>query len=107
MSDFNNKYGKSNLCPPIMNDGRGVKTNFKNNQQIVQDLKKGLNADTSQEFRNELQNKNLSFVTSTLNTRISDFACNKVPHGEVKLSKEIKLENGDEGSFLDNFKPLV
>jgi hypothetical protein len=107
MSDFNNKYGKSNLCPSIMNDGRGVKTNFKNNQQLVQDLKKSLNAKTSQEFRNELQNKNLSFVTTTLNTRISDFTCDKVPHGEVTLSKEIKLENGDEGSFLDNFKPLV
>ena len=107
MSDLNNIYGKGNLCPPIMNDGRGVHTNFKNNQAIVQDLKKSLNANTSQVFRNELQSKNLDFVSSTLNTKISDFNCRNDPQGEVKLSKEIKLENGDESSFLDAFKPLV
>ena len=57
MSDLNSKYGKSNLCPAIMNDGRGVHTNFKNNKVIVQDLKKDLKANTSQVFRNQLQNK--------------------------------------------------
>ena len=107
MTDFDNKYGKSNLCPAIMNDGRGVLTNFKNNKVLVQELKKDLKANSSQVFRNELQNKNLNYVSNTLKTRISDFECKKTPEGEIKLAKEIKLENGPEASFLDAFKPLV
>ena len=107
MSDLNSKYGKSNLCPAVMNDGRGVHTNFKNNKVIVQDLKKDLKANTSQVFRNQLQNKNLNYVSETLNTKISDFACKTDPAGEIVLPKEIKLENGPESSFLDAFKPLV
>ena len=51
MSNFNNKYGVSNECPAIMSDGRGVKTNYQNNHNINEDLKKQVNATTSYDFR--------------------------------------------------------
>ena len=107
MSNFNNKYGESNSCPAVMNDGRGVLTNFKNNKVITQELKKELNANTSQIFRNELQNKNIQYVDKKLNSEVKNFGCNNNPHGNIKLSDKIVLDNGGEGSFLDHFKPLL
>jgi hypothetical protein len=106
MSNLNNEYGLTNSCPAIMNDGRGMLTNFKNNKVITQDLRKRLKANTSNNYRNKLQKEELGYVHNQLETRVSDFVCDVDPEGEIKLKDNIVLENGDETSFLDHFRSL-
>ena len=60
MSKLNNEYGLTNSCPAIMNDGRGMLTNFKNNKVITQDLRKSLKATTSNNYRQKLLNKHFT-----------------------------------------------
>ena len=107
MSNLNNNYWKTNSCPAIMNDGRGVMTNFVNNKILVQKLKSELNSVSPNKFRAELQKKGLVFVDNTLETNKKNFICNKDPRGEIKLNDKIVLNNGPNQSFLDAFKPLV
>lgn len=107
MSNLNNKYGTSNLCPAIMSDGRGVKTNFQNSHNNTADLRKTLNATGSYDFRSKLQQEGSGLVDVTLFQNISEFSCKEVPHGNVKLSPKINLDNGPKASFLDAFKPIT
>ena len=106
MNNLNNEYGLTNSCPAVMNDGRGMLTNFKNNKIITQDLRKSLKATTSNNYRNKLQKKELDFVYNQLETKVSNFVCDVVPEGEIKLSNDIILDNGEESSFLEQFKSL-
>ena len=107
MSNFNNKYGVSNECPAIMSDGRGVKTNYQNNHNINEDLKKILKVTNSYDFRLVLQQKGKDFVDGSDYQNIKGFLCKNDPHGDVTLNPNIKLDNGPDASFLDAFKPLT
>lgn len=107
MSNLNNVYGTSNLCPAVMSDGRGVNTNFQNTHNNTADLRKALNANGSFDFRSKLQQEGSSLVDSTIFSNLSGFPCETVPHGEVKINSEIKLDNGPQGSFVDSFKPIM
>ena len=81
-------------------------TNFKNNKVITQDLRKGLQANTSNNYRNKLQKEELGYVHNQLETQVSDFVCDVVPEGNITLSDNIVLNNGEETSFRDHFKSL-
>jgi len=107
MSNFNNKYGVSNECPAIMSDGRGVKTNYQNNHNINADLKKQVNATTSYDFRLNLQKQGQKLLDGPTVQNILEFSCGTVPHGNVTLNPNIKLDNGPNSSFLDAFRPLT
>ena len=107
MSNLNNIYGKSNGCPSFNSDGRGLNTNFKNNGQITSELKKDLNATTSTDFRLKLQEKGINYVTQNQFGNLNDIYCKPDPHGTVVLTDKINLDNGNEQSYTDAFKPLI
>jgi len=106
MSKLNNEYGLTNSCPAIMNDGRGMLTNFKNNKVITQNLRKSLKATTSNNYRQKLQKEKINFVHNQFETNVKDFVCDVVPEGNITLSDNIVLNNGEETSFRDHFKSL-
>jgi len=106
MSELNNEYGLTNSCPALMNDGRGMLTNFKNNKVITQELRKSLKATTSNNYRNKLQKEDINFAHSQLETDVKNFVCAVDPEGEIKLSNIVVLDNGEESSFRDHFRSL-
>lgn len=99
MSSLNNKYGVSNLCPAIMNDGRGVNTEYRSNRLLTEELRQQFGATSSEEFRTKLQQQPQPPMPT--------FACSQDPAGEIKYNKEIKLNQTSTGSFQDFFKPII
>ena len=107
MNNFDNKYGKSNSCPALMNDGRGVLTSFKNSKQLHEDLKKNINDSNHNEFRRKLQNTQVSQINQYLDSQIENFVCSNNPGGEVKLGEmNLNSNNTDNISWEDGFKDL-
>jgi len=106
MSNLNNVYGITNGCPPIMNDGRGVKTYFNSSRQLTRELKDTLNATSSLDFRTKLQQQGIDVVNKQNSINVAEFSCTTVPHGEVKINPQINLAT-QGGSFLDQFKKLT
>lgn len=103
MSNLNNVFGQSNGCPPIMNDGRGVKTYFNSSRQLTRELKQQLGATSSLDFRQKLQQKGIDAVNGQSALNIKEFSCTTVPHGPVTINQQINLAT-QGGSFLDQFK---
>jgi|SaaInlStandDraft_6_1057023.scaffolds.fasta_scaffold19364_4 hypothetical protein len=103
MSNLNNVYGVSNGCPSIMNDGRGVKTNFNSSRQLTLDLKQQLNATTSFDFRQKLQQYGTDIVNKHKSLDISEFSCKNVPDGNITINENINLTT-QGGSYLSQFK---
>jgi len=100
MSNLNNVYGNSNSCPPIMNSGRGVNTNFKPRNEYFEDIKKKTNSKTSLEFR---QNLKLDDVKEP----VKEFLCSSDPQGLIDVSQNIGgLLDSTGGTWKDNFKNL-
>ena len=100
MSNLNNVYGDSNSCPPIMNDGRGVNTNFKPRNDYFQDIKNKTNSQTSLDLRKNLKLEDVK-------DPISEFVCTTDPSGSVDISSNIGgslLTQG--GTWRNNFKNL-
>jgi hypothetical protein len=102
MSNLNNVYGQVNGCPPIMNDGRGVKTNFLNIQQFNDNLRQRLNASNSLEYRRALQNQGKDIIDDETSQNINEFNCTTIPGGYVNLSKNINLPTAG-GDFKSQF----
>jgi hypothetical protein len=105
MSNLNNVYGNSNGCPPIMNDGRGVKTNFKNNQKINEDLMNQVNSKDSLDYRLKIQQDGINLINGNNLLDVNEFQCANVPDGYVVLNKNINLQTSG-GSFRDQFGKL-
>ena len=100
MSNLNNLYGIPNSCPAIMNDGRGVNTNFSPRNDYFQEIKDKINSNTSIDFRKKLTKADVS-------EQINEFRCNNDPHGNIIVSSKIgeKLPTSG-GSWLHNFASL-
>lgn len=103
MSNLNNVYGDSNGCPPIMNDGRGVKTSYLNNKELTEKLRNQLNVQNTLDFRLRLQQEGKEIVDGQSFLDINEFRCTNDPSGEVVLSKEFSLATVG-GSYKDQFK---
>jgi hypothetical protein len=103
MSNLNNVYGQVNGCPPIMNDGRGVKTNYLNNQQLNDNLRKTLNASNSLDYRLALQKQGIDLINGLNVLEINEFSCTTVPGGDITLNKNINLQTSG-GDFKSQFK---
>lgn len=99
VNNLNNKYGVSNLCPAIMNDGRGVNTEYRSNRLLTQELKDQFNSSSSEEFRTKLQ--------SLPKPPMPNISCNPSPSGDINYDKEIKLGQNTTGSLQDFFKPII
>ncbi len=100
MSNLNNVYGNTNSCPPIMNDGRGVNTNFLPRNDYFQYIKNKTNSRTVLELK---QNLKLSDVKEP----IAEFRCDTDPDGVVNISQNIGgLLKTSGGSWRNNFKNL-
>jgi len=104
--NLNNVYwSNENLCPAVMNDGRGGLTNFKNNKVITNDLYKKYNSYSPNNFRSKMQSKE---VVETLDKEWKNVKCNNDPSGVIKFKEKIELNNGNQKlSFLDQFKSLI
>lgn len=87
MSSLNNKYGESNGCPAIMNDGRGVNTEYRSNRLLTQELRTKFGSKSTHEFRSQLQQSKAPSVEDV----VKGFVCSSVPSGEVVIDKEIRL----------------
>jgi hypothetical protein len=103
MSNLNNVYGQVNGCPPIMNDGRGVKTNYLNNQQLNDNLRQKVNASSSLEYKLALQQQGIDLVNGQTLLDINEFNCITVPDGNIQLNKNINLTTSG-GDFRSQFK---
>ena len=92
MSNLNNIYGLSNSCPPIMDDGRGVNTIYKNSQVLNTELKNTIKSNNSLQYRMALQSQGVDLVNNTFNKTTTEFMCDKDPQGWVKMpTKQINL----------------
>lgn len=101
MSSLNNKYGVSNGCPAIMNDGRGVNTEFRSNRLLTQELRESLGSKSTHEFRHQLQKIKVPSVEEA----VSDFLCSDVPGGKVVIDKVIKLGHSSTPKSVENISP--
>jgi len=100
MSDLNNVYGNSNSCPSVMNDGRGVNTNFKPRNEYFQDIKNKTNSKSILEFKKKLS-------IDDVRESMTEFRCTTDPDGVVNIPQNIGgslLTSG--GSWRDNFQNL-
>jgi hypothetical protein len=98
MSSLNNKYGVSNGCPAIMNDGRGVNTEFRSNRLLTQELRKSFNSKSTHDFRIKLQ----QLETPKVEDITKGFVCTSVPGGLVVFDKEIRLGQSSSNTELSN-----
>ena len=99
MSNLDNMF---NSCPGLMSDGRtSVNTDYKTKNYTFQSMIG--DSTNSYEFRDKLQKSGLSSISET--TKFNQ--CSPVPYGDVKISKDIKLEYIATGNYLDAFKPLI
>lgn len=103
MSNLNNVYGQVNGCPPIMNDGRGVKTNYLNNQQLNDNLRQKVNASSSLEYRLALQQQGIDLVNGQTLLDINEFSCKTIPGGNIGFNKNINIPSAG-GDFRSQFK---
>ena len=100
MSNLNNVYGDSNSCPPVMNDGRGVNTNFKLRNEYFEDIKKKSNSKNILDLKNNLK-------LSDVREPVDEFRCSSDPNGEVNVSQNIgTLLSTEGGNWKNNFKDL-
>jgi hypothetical protein len=100
MSSLNNKYGVSNGCPPIMNDGRGVNTEFRINRLLTNEIFKSTGAKSTHEYRYNLQ----QLPAPRIEDSIRGFVCSSIPHGTIVLDKEIKFSRSvlNNGTIIPN-----
>lgn len=103
--NFNNVYWEDdNLCPAVMNDGRGGLTNFKNNRQLTKELYSNYKSSSPNIFRKKLQSKG---VNESLDKEWLNNKCKNDPGGMINFDNEIVLNNGDSSSFKEQFKSLT
>ena len=79
VDNLNNIYGKSNYCPPIMQDGRGPGTNYKPKNEYFLDLLRVTDAKSSLDLKNKLNKSHVE---------LPKYGCDTTPEKEILPPKE-------------------